>query len=57
MKWTIEYYNDTGPGDEGYWEWWTVTDGNRRYRSDSEDDAKWLADMLNDNLQAWYRSL
>lgn len=47
MKWKIEYDNDTGPGDEGFWEWWTVTDGTRSFKCNSEDDAKWLAETLN----------
>ena len=47
MKWKIEYDNDTGPGDEGFWEWWTVTDGARSFKCNSEDDAKWLSETLN----------
>jgi len=46
-KWKIEYDNDTGPGDEGFWEWWTVTDGTRSFKCNFEDDAKWLAETLN----------
>lgn len=46
-KWKIEYGNDTGPDDGGFWEWWTVTDGARSFKSDSEDDAQWLAETLN----------
>jgi hypothetical protein len=47
MTWRIEYDNDTGPGDEGFWQWWTVTNGTRSFKCDSEDDAKWLCDFLN----------
>jgi hypothetical protein len=47
MKWTIEYDNDTGPGDEGFWEWWTVSDVARSFKCDSEEDAKWLCELLN----------
>lgn len=36
MKWRIEYDNDTGPSDEGFWEWWTVTDGTRSFKCDTE---------------------
>lgn len=46
MAWEIVYDNDTGPGDEGFWEWWTVTDGERDFKCDSEVDAKWLLDIL-----------
>lgn len=46
-KWTIEYDNDTGPNDEGFWEWWTVTDGKRRFDCDDQYAAIWLATRLN----------
>ena len=46
-KWTIEYDNDTGPDDGGFWQWWTVTNGEKSFKSDDEDDAKWLAGVLN----------
>lgn len=46
-KWKIEYDNDTGSGDEGFWEWWTVSDGTRSFKCNSEDDAEWLAETLN----------
>lgn len=47
MKWKIEYGNDTGSNDEGIWEWWTVTDGDKSFKCDDEADAKWLCDTLN----------
>jgi hypothetical protein len=47
MKWRIEHDSDTGPSDEGYWEWWDVTDGERSFRCTEEADAKWLYDLLN----------
>ena len=47
MKWKIEYDNDTGPGDEGFGEWWTITDDEKAFRCYDEDDAKWLCDLLN----------
>ena len=47
MKWTVEYDNDVGPNDEGFWECWNVTDGNRVFKADDEGDARWLCDMLN----------
>lgn len=46
-KWTIEYDNDTGPNDGGFWEWWTVTNGEKSFKSDDKGDAKWLAEVLN----------
>ena len=52
MKWTIEYDNDTGPSDEGFWEWWTVSNGERAFKCDSEQDAVWLCDMLERNEHA-----
>lgn len=47
MKWEIEYDNDTGPSDEGFLEWWTVSDGARSFKCGSKEDAEWLCDMLN----------
>lgn len=47
MNWKIESDNDTGPNDDFYREWWTVTDGNRRFDCKDEADAEWLAAMLN----------
>lgn len=46
-KWTIEYDNDTGSDDGGFWEWWKVTNGEKSFKSDDEADAKWLAGVLN----------
>ena len=45
--WKIEYDNDTGWDDEGFSEWWTVTDGVHSFRCDSNQDAVWLCDRLN----------
>lgn len=50
-KWKIEYDNDTGPDDEGFWEWWTVTDGEKSFKCDVEADAKWLLNLLNESKQ------
>lgn len=46
-KWKIDYGNDVGPDDGGFWEWWTVTDGTRAFKADAEADAQWLCDLLN----------
>lgn len=44
--WKVEYNNDTGFNDEGFEEWWTVTNGNVGYRCDSENDAVQLLSVL-----------
>lgn len=46
--WKIEYDNGTGPNDEGFWEWWTVTDGESSFQSRNEEDATWLCEILNE---------
>lgn len=46
--WKVEYDNDTGPNDEGFSEWWTVTNGDKSFKSSSEPDAHWLCHLLND---------
>jgi hypothetical protein len=49
MKWTVDYSNDTGPDDEGFWEWWEVTDGERTFKADTQPHAKWLCELLNEH--------
>lgn len=34
--WKIEYDNDTGSNDEGFWEWWSVTNGEHSYIAKTE---------------------
>ncbi len=46
MKWNIEYDNDVGSNDEGFWEWWAVSDGMRYFKCDAEEDAEWLQNVL-----------
>lgn len=46
-KWNVEYDNDTGLDDGGFWEWWTVSDGEKSFKSSSQFDAEWLAEVLN----------
>jgi hypothetical protein len=46
-KWTVEYDNDTGPNDEGYWEWWDVSDGTTTFKAFTDESAKWLCVLLN----------
>ena len=43
-KWEIEYDNW---GEDGYSEWWHVTDGEKSFKSYEEEDAKWLCEILN----------
>ena len=45
--WTSVYDNDTGMNDEGFWEFWTVTDGSKEYKCDNKEDADWLCRTLN----------
>lgn len=45
--WKVEYENDTGYNDEGFWEWWEVTNGETSFRCKEEEDANWLAEQLN----------
>jgi hypothetical protein len=40
-QWKIVYDNDTG-NDGGFWEWWTVTDGEKSFQCRSEAEAEWL---------------
>lgn len=40
--WTKSCVNDTGPGDEGFDEWWEVEGAGRKYRCDTEADADLL---------------
>lgn len=51
--WHVEYQNETGPDDEGFWEWWEVTDGQRVYRAGEENDATILCDLLNQRWPRW----
>lgn len=44
--WKIEYNNDTGPGDDSFYEWWEVSNGDMTFKSDNEDHAEWLLALL-----------
>ena len=46
-NWKIVYDNDTGPNDDGYCEWWDVTDGDKSFRCENKTDAAWLCEILN----------
>jgi hypothetical protein len=45
--WRVDYYNDTDLDDDGFWEWWEVTDNVRIFKCDSEEAANWLCENLN----------
>ena len=45
-NWRIYYDNDTGPDDESYWEWWTVTNDEKSFKCDSQEDAEWLLSII-----------
>ncbi len=48
-KWTITYGNDSGPMDEGFWQWWDVeskSDGIS-FRCDEQEEAARLCLLLN----------
>lgn len=48
--WRVEYDNECpsdGEGGSGFYEWWTVTDGERTFRASYQDDAELLAAALN----------
>lgn len=51
MNWRVEYDNDTGTSDEGYSEWWTVTNEDIAYRAFTEESARKLCDILNKNIE------
>ena len=51
MKWIIEYDNETGCGDDGFSEYWYVTDGEKSFRSWKESEAVWLCETLNEHNQ------
>ena len=42
-KWRAEYC-----GDDCFWEWWEVTDGEKVFKTDCEEDARWLCSILNE---------
>lgn len=47
MEWEIKYDNDTGRDDDGFIEWWTITDGDKYFKCYDESHAKWLCETLN----------
>lgn len=53
--WAIEYNNDTGSNDEGFWEWWDVTDGDISFKANTEESAKFLCEKLNATISKPYK--
>lgn len=49
MKYEVEYDNDTGPDDEGFYEFWKISNGESTFTAYSEGDANWLCELLNKN--------
>ena len=46
-QWRVDYDNDVGDDDDGFWEWWEVTNGATTYKADKEAEATLLCDLLN----------
>lgn len=49
--WIIKYDNDTGPGDESFYEWWVVTNGTISFKCDSQNDAEQFKHFLETKAQ------
>ena len=47
--WHIEYDNSTGPNDSNFEQWWNVTNGTKRFRCDTQEDANWLIQVIRSN--------
>jgi len=43
----VEYDSDCGIDDEGFVEWWDVTDDDQCFRCNSESEANWLVALIN----------
>ena len=47
--WQVTYENDSGPNDdEGFAEWWVISDGDHSFNADIEEEALWLCHLLNE---------
>ena len=48
-KWEVDYENDTGHSDEGFWEWYSVhnKDYSLNFDCKNEKSAEWLCNLLN----------
>lgn len=52
MRYVVEYQNDTGPHDDGFWEWYEVTDTETRIvmcKCSNAENAQKICDLLNKN--------
>lgn len=47
IEWVVEYDNDTGPDDEGFSEWWEVSNGAMSFKAYTKYSAEWLCKTLN----------
>lgn len=47
----VEYENNTGPNDDCFWEWWSVTDGHKSFRCVTEEDAEQVTQVMNKELR------
>lgn len=49
MNWSVEYNNDVGRNDEGFWEWYELQwAGTRVAKFDQEQHARGIAKILNE---------
>jgi len=46
MSYSIEHQTDAD-SEDGFREWWYISNGERSFKADSEEDAKWLCELLN----------
>lgn len=49
--WKITWDNDTGPNDDCYAEWFTVSNGIVEYECDTQEDAEELVKTLTEHSQ------
>lgn len=45
--WKVEYDNDVDSNDIRLFEWWNITNGGMTFRTNDQEDAYWLCDILN----------
>lgn len=53
IKYSVDWNNDVGPNDEGYWEWWEVKDDIDHEvicKCDKKEDADLICGLLNERL-------
>lgn len=50
MRYFVEYQNDVGPDDDGFWEWWEVIDSADSTvicKCSEKENADKICDLLN----------